>query len=62
MRRKFIAAIAILALIFMMTPSVDAQNIIKIGKDITIGNGQLLDVPVKDPANRDPSTVIQSLD
>jgi MFS family permease len=39
-RRKFIAAIAVLALIFMMTPSVDAQNIIKIGKDINIGEDQ----------------------
>ena len=40
MKRKFIAATAVLALIFMMAPSVDARNIIKIGKDINIGNDQ----------------------
>ena len=40
MRRKFIAAIAILALIFLSAASVDAKNIIKIGKDINIGNDQ----------------------
>ncbi len=39
-RRKLIAAVAVLALIFMMTPSVDARNIIKVGKDINIGNDQ----------------------
>jgi hypothetical protein len=40
MRRKFIAAIAVLALIFLTVPSVDAKNIIKVGKDINIGNDQ----------------------
>lgn len=40
MRRKFIAAIAILALIFLAAASVNAQNIIKVGKDINIGNDQ----------------------
>ena len=40
MRRKFIAAIAILALIFLEAASVNAQNIIKVGKDINIGNDQ----------------------
>ena len=40
MRKKFIAAIAILTLIFLMAPSVDAKNIIKIGKDINVGNNQ----------------------
>jgi len=40
MKRKFIAAIAILALIFLAAASVNAQNIIKVGKDINIGNDQ----------------------
>lgn len=40
MRRKFIAAIAILALIFLAAASVNAQNIIKVGKDINISNDQ----------------------
>jgi len=40
MRRKFIAAIAILTLIFITAASVDAKNIIKVGKDINIGNDQ----------------------
>jgi hypothetical protein len=40
MRRKFIAVIAILALIFLAAASVNAQNIIKVGKDINIGNDQ----------------------
>jgi len=40
MRRKFITAIAILALIFLAAASVNAQNIIKVGKDINIGNDQ----------------------
>jgi hypothetical protein len=40
MRRKFIAAIAILALIFLTAASVNAKNIIKIDKDINIGNDQ----------------------
>jgi MFS family permease len=40
MRRKFIAAIAILTLIFMTAASVNAKNIIKVGKDINIGNDQ----------------------
>lgn len=39
MRRKLIA-IAVLALIFLIAPSVNAKNIIKIGKDINIGNDQ----------------------
>jgi MFS family permease len=38
-RRKFIA-IAILMLIFLAAASVDAKNIIKVGKDINIGNDQ----------------------
>ena len=42
MRRKFIAAIAILALIFLAAASVNAQNIIKVGKDINIGNDQIV--------------------
>ena len=41
MRRKFIA-IAVLALIFLTVPSVDAKNIIKVGKDINIGNDQIV--------------------
>jgi hypothetical protein len=40
MRRKFIAAIVVLALIFLTAPLVDAKNIIKIGKNINIGNDQ----------------------
>ena len=40
MRRKFIAAIAVLALIFLTAASVNAKNIIKVGKDINIGNDQ----------------------
>jgi len=40
MRRKFIAAITVLALIFLMAASVNAKNIIKIDKDINIGNDQ----------------------
>jgi MFS family permease len=40
-RRKFIA-IAILTLIFMAAASVDAKNIIKAGKDINIGNDQIV--------------------
>jgi MFS family permease len=40
MRRKFIAAIAVLALVFLGAPSVDARNIIKVGKDINIGEDQ----------------------
>jgi len=39
MRRKFIA-IAVLALIFLTAASGDTKNIIKIGKDINIGNDQ----------------------
>jgi hypothetical protein len=39
MRTKFIA-IAVLALIFLTAASGDAKNIIKIGKDINIGNDQ----------------------
>jgi len=39
MRRKFIV-IAVLALIFLTAASGDAKNIIKIGKDINIGNDQ----------------------
>ena len=42
MRRKFIAAIAILALIFLTAASVNAKNIIKIDKDINIGNDQIV--------------------
>lgn len=41
MRRKFIA-IAVLALIFLTAPSVYAKNIIKVGKDINIGNDQIV--------------------
>jgi hypothetical protein len=41
MRRKFIA-IAVLALIFLIAPSVNAKNIIKIGKDINISNDQIV--------------------
>ncbi len=41
MRRKFIA-IAVLALIFLLAPSVDAKNIIKVGKDINIGKDQIV--------------------
>jgi MFS family permease len=41
MRRKFIA-IAVLALIFLIAPSVNAKNIIKFGKDINIGNDQIV--------------------
>jgi hypothetical protein len=40
MRRKFIAAIAVVALIFLAAAPVDARNIIKIGKDINIGEEQ----------------------
>ena len=40
MRRRFIAAIAILALIVLSAASVDAKNIIKVGKDINIGEDQ----------------------
>jgi hypothetical protein len=40
MRKKFIAVIAVLTLIFLTSPSVDAKNIIKIGKDISIGEDQ----------------------
>ena len=40
-RRKFIA-IAILMLIFLAAASVDAKNIIKVGKDINIGNDQIV--------------------
>jgi len=40
-RRKFIA-IAILMLIFIAAASVDAKNIIKVGKDINIGNDQIV--------------------
>jgi hypothetical protein len=39
-RIKFIATVAILALIVLSAASVDAKNIIKIGKDINIGNDQ----------------------
>ena len=39
MRKEFIA-IAVLALIFLTAASGDAKNIIKIGKDINIGNDQ----------------------
>jgi MFS family permease len=42
MRRKFIVAIAVLALIFLMAPSANAKNIIKVGKDINIGNDQIV--------------------
>ena len=42
MRRKFIAAIAVLSLIFLSAPSVNAKNIIKFGKDINIGNDQIV--------------------
>jgi hypothetical protein len=42
MRRKFIVAIAVLALIFLMAPSVNAKNIIKVGKDINVGNDQIV--------------------
>ena len=41
MRRKFIA-ITVLTLIFLIAPSIDAKNIIKIGKDINIGNDQIV--------------------
>jgi MFS family permease len=41
MRRKFIV-IAVLALIFLTAASGDAKNIIKIGKDISIGNDQIV--------------------
>ena len=41
MRRKFIA-IAVLTLIFLAAASVDAKNIIKIGKDINIGKDQIV--------------------
>lgn len=41
MRRKFIA-IAVLALIFLAAASVDAKNIIKVGKDINIGKDQIV--------------------
>ena len=40
MRRKFIAALVILSLIFLTAASVSAKNIIKVGKDINIGNDQ----------------------
>jgi len=40
MRRKFIAAIAISGAEFSGGASVNAQNIIKVGKDINIGNDQ----------------------
>jgi MFS family permease len=40
MRRRFITAIAVLTLVFLAAPSVDARNIIKIGKDINIGEDQ----------------------
>ena len=42
MRRKFIAAIAVLALIFLTAASVNAKNIIKVGKDINIGKDQIV--------------------
>jgi MFS family permease len=42
MRRRFIAAIAILTLIFLSAPSVNAKNIVKVGKDINIGNDQIV--------------------
>jgi hypothetical protein len=40
MRRKFIAFIAVIILIFLSAASVDAKNIVKIGKDINIGEDQ----------------------
>jgi hypothetical protein len=42
MRRRFIAAIAILTLIFLTAASVNAKNIVKVGKDINIGNDQIV--------------------
>ena len=41
-RRKFIATVAILELIFLAAASVDAKNVIKVGKDINIGNDQIV--------------------
>jgi Kef-type K+ transport system membrane component KefB len=40
MRREFIAFIAVMILIFLSAASVDAKNIVKIGKDINIGEDQ----------------------
>ena len=40
MRRKFIATFVVLTLIFLSAASVDAKNIIKVGKDINIGEDQ----------------------
>jgi hypothetical protein len=39
-RGKFIAAIAVLVLIFMMAAPVDAKNIVKIGRDVHISEDQ----------------------
>ncbi|MGP8154822.1 MAG: hypothetical protein ACLQBQ_11930 [Smithella sp.] len=43
MRRKFIAAVAVAALIFLAAAPADAGNIIKFGKDIYIGEEQKVD-------------------
>jgi hypothetical protein len=43
MRRKFIAAIAVVVMIFLGAVTVDARNIIKIGKDINISEEQDVD-------------------
>lgn len=43
MRRKFIAAIAVVVMIFLAAVPVDARNIIKIGKDINISEEQEVD-------------------
>jgi len=50
MRRKFIAALVILSLIFLSAPSVNAKNIIKFGKDINIGNDQMSTLVLVSPA------------
>jgi hypothetical protein len=43
MRRRFIVALAFLALFFLAAAPLDARNIIKIGKDINIGEEQQVD-------------------